>query len=849
MKLVWSVLKSYVSIMVIILFVLLFTNQVNGQISCDALYKKYTKIDSLYRYYERKADEAFKKKTYPKIDSSLTNLIETYDQYCPCSYHHGYGQVVRLAAGIKFIDLDKKTEALKLYDEKIDACSQNDSIVLYLNGRKALIHLMYGDLPGMKKHIDKAIDLGAQKFSPNYSDYFKARINLGLYYWWKKDFGSAFNIFEENENLIANTVFPDTLTLIDNLEGCFDNAMELRNENLANQYRLKILDMVKGSRFENKIANGFNFKQLENSLENGDYVKAGMYFDKIDSSVYNSYFKALPMIRYLIHHGKHEIAFEKIKKVDSLLEKNRIEPNHLLRIQLELEKLSLGMSYYENAVDIANKIAEAIHSNYISLINQSPREQSTSISLISSKYTSLINRLNDMKIMDQMYAVYDNMNNIKNASSGYYAQINKFVSESSNQKLKDNFLKYKEWCSKTTNLSMIDSINKLANNIQNNIADAGIKWHSNIKVSMIQNQLSSQEVFLDFYQSNKQDDEDLFLFIVSKDTLSFVSYKNIVDTLSSHLLSANYVNNSKKNKALYNYLLRPIEPYLKNKKRIYLSLDGVLNQVALDILSPTGTKTKLFGDMFELLYVENSKSLFETHLHTDVKDNYIISGGIQYDCTTADEALVTSNKNYGLDGSNIQYLEGSKREVEMLESKLKHKNMKSKILTGCAASKDSILLGLEDPNVTNVHISTHGLINTEDNYKLDKYFINNSQSQLLLAKVNERDDAGLSAIEIINQNHTHKKLVFLSACNTGVGTYMAGFGNASVANAFKKAGARQVVATLWPIPDDVTVLLCDYFYDHFITHKDANAALKYAQNELRKQHYSPEKWAAFRVMN
>ena len=91
-------------------------------------------------------------------------------------------------------------------------------------------------------------------------------------------------------------------------------------------------------------------------------------------------------------------------------------------------------------------------------------------------------------------------------------------------------------------------------------------------------------------------------------------------------------------------------------------------------------------------------------------------------------------------------------------------------------------------------------------------------------------------------------MVFVSACNTGKGLYKPGFGNASIANAFMRAGVKKVVATLWPIPDKITTELCHHFYAHYLTNKDANEAMRFAKDKL-KVHYSPEQWAAFRVMN
>ncbi len=783
-------------------------------------------------------------KKYKRLDSLYSAQLILFDNHCPCAMKTG--DITWRTANLKYI-LGEKNLAFDILNNRINRCREkNDSTTLFIFGRLAILNLWNDDYFNMKRNLDAAISIGEKSFQSGYKDLFIARVNLGLYYIWKRDYITALNIHILNEKDIENTIFKDTFAHINNLEHIKDIALILDDQNIVDTYSDKLLRLVKGSKFEKDVYNKNNEALLDYFIKKGDYLKAKYYFDKVDTMAYNDYFRAMPLIRYLGIIGQNKEAIKRLDHLDTLLARNIVAKHHFLRVNVTLERLKV----MEIDQDVVINLSASIHNNYVNLINDSPSEQYDNINAIRDKYTAVIHRLIERDHKEYIPLIYDRLHNIKNASSSYYPKLLKLMAQSKDGDLKDNFNSYRRLCSLLKSGGRTDSLDMFASKIQNRLYDLGIKWHNNTTLSEVQGRLSDSEVFLDFYQTEKiNGKEAIYLFVVTKDRIDFIHYKNVLDTLSMQLHSSNYVNNSKKNKALYNYLLQPLEPYVVGKNRIYLSPDGILNQIALDILSPVGSKDQIFGDQFELRYIENSKSLFENHLPTDAKDSYLITGGIQYDCTSPQDLLSATYKKSDFERSKTQYLEGSKREVDLIMSKLMDKNITFKNFSGCSAIKDSISLTLEDRDISHVHISTHGVIDTTFTRNIDKYFASNSQSQLLLTKINKQDDAGLSAIEIINQNHTDKKLVFLSACNTGIGTYMAGFGNASVANAFKKAGSSQVVASLWPIPDDVTVLLCDYFYDHYLTHQDANAALKFAQNELRKQNLPPEKWAAFRVLN
>jgi len=62
--------------------------------------------------------------------------------------------------------------------------------------------------------------------------------------------------------------------------------------------------------------------------------------------------------------------------------------------------------------------------------------------------------------------------------------------------------------------------------------------------------------------------------------------------------------------------------------------------------------------------------------------------------------------------------------------------------------------------------------------------------------------------------------------------------------AFKLAGVRSLLLSLWKVPDKETAELMTVFYQHYLAGNSARDALRKAQLDMKKK-YRPYYWAAF----
>ena len=318
---------------------------------------------------------------------------------------------------------------------------------------------------------------------------------------------------------------------------------------------------------------------------------------------------------------------------------------------------------------------------------------------------------------------------------------------------------------------------------------------------------------------------------------------------------------------LYNLLWKPLEKYFPENPRIYFAPSGMLHQIAVEYAPIDHEKT--ISDKYEIYRVSSTRYIAMDYMPTPMK-NTVLYGGIYYDSDTTimkqesdkystRSATYTSfaDLNRNEDRGGLSYLPGTKTEVEDIFGKLKRKKVKTTLYEGSQANEESFK-ALSGNEISTLHIATHGFfLPTDEKISGDQSLI---QSGLLLSGANYAwqnlpvpdgvEDGILTAKEISFMDLRKTDLVVLSACQTALGE-ITGEGVFGLQRGFKKAGARTIIMSLWPVDDNATLLMMTEFYANLTKKMSKREAFLAAQNKVKTTagFENPRFWAAFIMLD
>jgi CHAT domain-containing protein len=162
-------------------------------------------------------------------------------------------------------------------------------------------------------------------------------------------------------------------------------------------------------------------------------------------------------------------------------------------------------------------------------------------------------------------------------------------------------------------------------------------------------------------------------------------------------------------------------------------------------------------------------------------------------------------------------------------------------LIGVDATRER-LLALDWSQYRFIHIATHGMVDTQVP----------ELSALILGSYDARGKIADPAVRVadVSLQSLTAEVAVLSACETALGTEVRSEGLVGMSSTMLARGARAVVASLWPVPDEIGAQMMTEFYQHMLHDSmRPEAALGVAMRSmaLRERSSDPALWAAFQV--
>ena len=414
----------------------------------------------------------------------------------------------------------------------------------------------------------------------------------------------------------------------------------------------------------------------------------------------------------------------------------------------------------------------------------------------------------------------------------------------------------------------IDALDKrlalLCSEYQQNMANSSVNWH------MVRDNLAANEVAIEFshFSSGGQTH---YIAILLRHNLSSPEYieigtgEEILPLVSGCNPNYIYTHNAQH---LHDAIWKAVQQYIKPNDTIYFAPSGLIHQIAVESL-PYDEKHAM-ADVYHLIRLSSTREVIHRKkelrhttatlyggINFQVDDDELLANSEKYHQVSVNLPVESNDSNRG----SIDYLKGSKIEVENINQMLKESNMQVQLFTATNANEESFK-ALSGKRQNILHIATHGFFWTDSVARKKDYFTqrlkNLGSSVQSLPSIDPLNRCGLllsgaqtawsghstdlpegvqdgilTAKEISLLDLREADLIVLSACETGKGE-ITGDGVFGLQRAFKQAGAQTLVMSLWKVNDAATQLLMTEFYRNWITEKQPKRkAFRNAQNAVR----------------
>ena len=327
---------------------------------------------------------------------------------------------------------------------------------------------------------------------------------------------------------------------------------------------------------------------------------------------------------------------------------------------------------------------------------------------------------------------------------------------------------------------------------------------------------------------------------------------------------------------MYQLLWMPFKEKVAEGATVYYVPSQLLFQIALESL-PMEDGT-LLSEHYHFVRLSSARELasLDTKLDIDLASNNrnaVLYGGLLYDLEANeweveakkyDVSSLLAIRGDILQGDSIPLLPGSKKEVDAIEQILKSHQLKVESYTGKRGTEESFLsMSGKAPRI--LHVATHGFFYTPDEAQKIDYLRGYEDAMSLSGLIMSGGNAAwcgkelpygvlggiLTASNIARLDLNYNELTVLSACQSGKGKATPE-GLYGLQRAFKNAGVKTMIMSLWYVSDVVGTEFMNIFYENLLdrdNYYDKRKAFDKAKSAIREKYPEPFYWACFVMLD
>lgn len=381
-------------------------------------------------------------------------------------------------------------------------------------------------------------------------------------------------------------------------------------------------------------------------------------------------------------------------------------------------------------------------------------------------------------------------------------------------------------------------------------------------VPEVQTSLDPQTALIEYFVG----DSSIYILTITKEGFEVTPVKkdsdfySIVAALGNSFKSLSrkgeYIRSAAR---LYDLLIRPLERHINAKARWIVIPDGELYHIPFEaLLSRTAAETEDYGDLAYLIkdhaisYHYSATLLLESLTQTQQKAYPgDFSGFAPVFAESGDNGRIpethravfdTTRRDWDVrsvtpDGVRLKPLPYSEEELSTIVEMMEEKHKRSVGFLHHQATEENFKSLAKEYRY--VHVATHGFVVDKVPNLSGIVF---SQPTVLPS----REDGILYSPEAYNLD-LKADLVVLSSCESGVGTLVRGEGLMALTRGFLYAGAKNIIFSLWKVPDRHTYLLMVDLYKRILQGRNYSAVLQEAKLRMIAEPATaaPQSWASF----